>query len=282
MDLVIVAFYTLCDDLLIQHGYQDDPRAKMSAAEVMTTALVAAELFGGNQQRARQLLKEHGYIPNMLSKTRFNRRLHQIAPMFQTLFESLATDCKAQNPDQLYVIDSYPVPVCDPIRISNAKLYQGKVWRGKITSKRRYFYGLKLHLMVTESGVPVGFFLTPGSFGDVLGLRCYPFDLPQGTVVYADRAYCNYGIEDALAEAGIKFKPLRKKNSKRQYKQWEVYLHHHRRKRVEMKNSLITQRIPRSIDAVTAAGFEIKIMAHIKRKCKTRSEIVGAGSPRPP
>ena len=24
MDLVIVAFYTLCDDLLIEHGYQDD------------------------------------------------------------------------------------------------------------------------------------------------------------------------------------------------------------------------------------------------------------------
>ncbi len=137
MDLVIVAFYTLCDDLLIQQGYQDDPRTKMSAAEVMPTALVAAELFGGNQQRARQLLKEQGYIPNMLSKARFNRRLHQIAPMFQTLFESLATDCKAQNSHQIYAIDSYPVPACDPIRISGAKRYQGEVWRGVIASKRR-------------------------------------------------------------------------------------------------------------------------------------------------
>ena len=236
MDLVIVAFYTLCDDLLIEHGYQDDPRAKMSAAEVMTTALVAAELFGGNQQQARQLLKEQGYIPHMLSKTRFNRRLHQIAPMFETLLESLATDCKAQNSDQLYVIDSYPVPVCDPIRISNAKLYQGELWRGRIASKRRYFYGLKLHLMVTQSGVPVEFFLTSGSFSDVRGLRCYPFDLPQGATVYADKAYCNYGIEDALAEAGITLKPLRKKNSKRHYQGYEVYIHHHHRKRIEVKN----------------------------------------------
>ena len=90
MNFIIVAFYTLCDDLLIQH--QDDPRAKMSAAEMMTTALMVAQLFGGNQQMARPinrdqgwLLKEQGYIPNMLSKPRFNRRLHQIAPMFQTL-----------------------------------------------------------------------------------------------------------------------------------------------------------------------------------------------------
>ena len=232
----------------------------MSAAEVMTTALVAGQFFGGNQQMARQLLKEQGYIPNMLSKARFNRRLHQIAPMFQRLFESLATDCKANNSHQLYAIDTHPVPACDPIRISRARLYQGKVWRGVIASKHRYFYGLKLHLMVTEAGVPVEFFLTPGSFSDVVGLRYYPFDLPQGATVYADRAYCNYGIEDALSQAGIMLKPLRRKNSKRQYEPWEVYLHHHRKKRVEVTNSLITQRLPRSIHAVTAAGFEIKVV----------------------
>ena len=110
MGFITVAFYTLCDDLLIQNGHQNDPRTKMSAAEVMTTALVAAQFFGGNQQMARRLLKEQGYIPNMLSKARFNRRLHQIAPMFQPLFQSLADDCKANNPNQLYAIDTYPVP----------------------------------------------------------------------------------------------------------------------------------------------------------------------------
>ena len=57
--------------------------------------------------------------------------------------------------------------------------------------------------MVTEMGVPVECFLTPGSFSDVVGLRYYDFDLPQGAIVYADKAYCNYGIEDALIEAGI-------------------------------------------------------------------------------
>ena len=39
MDLVIVAFYMFCNNLLIQNGHQDDPRTKMSAADVMTTAL---------------------------------------------------------------------------------------------------------------------------------------------------------------------------------------------------------------------------------------------------
>ena len=56
----------------------------------------------------------------MLNKARFNRRLHQFAPMIQTLFESLAADCEANNPHQLYAIDSYSIAVCGPIRASRA------------------------------------------------------------------------------------------------------------------------------------------------------------------
>ena len=37
MDLVIVAFYTLCDALLIQHGYQDDPRTNGRFTYTITT-----------------------------------------------------------------------------------------------------------------------------------------------------------------------------------------------------------------------------------------------------
>ena len=63
MDLIIVAFYTLCNDLLIQNGHQDDPRTKMSATKVMTTALSRSiGMFGDNQQMAQQLLKEQGYM----------------------------------------------------------------------------------------------------------------------------------------------------------------------------------------------------------------------------
>jgi hypothetical protein len=43
----------------------------MSDAEVMTTALVAVLFFGGKDERARELLQEQGYIPNMVSKSQF-------------------------------------------------------------------------------------------------------------------------------------------------------------------------------------------------------------------
>ncbi|MXV85723.1 IS982 family transposase [Candidatus Poribacteria bacterium] len=263
MDLTIVAVYTICDDLLISLGHQDDPRAKMSDAEVMTTALIAARYFGGNQQTACAALKTLGYIPNMLGHSRFNRRLHQVSEHFQTLFQVLAEGFKAENSENIYSIDTFPVAVCDNIRISRSHLYQGPDWHGRIASKRRYFYGLKVHLMVTETGKIVEAFFTPGRCSDVLGLRCYAFDLPQGSVVYADKAYCNYGIEDALAASGISLKPIRKKNAKRQYPPHEVYLQHFHRKRVEVTNSLIEQLFPKSIHAVTAVGFELKVFLFI-------------------
>ena len=86
MDLTIVAVYTICDDLLISLGHHNDPRANMSDAEVMTTAIIAARYFAGNHQTACCVFKTLGYIPNMLSHSRFNRRLHRIPERLQTLF----------------------------------------------------------------------------------------------------------------------------------------------------------------------------------------------------
>ena len=259
MDLTIVAVYTICDDLLISLGHREHPQTQMTDAEVMTTALVAARYFAGNHRNACAALKTLRYIPNMLRHSRYNRRLHRIRPLFETLFEQLAETAKTENIPNIYSVDTFPVAVCDNIRISRCRRYQGETWRGKIASKRRYFYGLKVHLMVSEAGVIVEAFFTPGGCSDVTGMRCYDFDLPEGSVVYADKAYCNYAIEDALGDVGITFKPLRKKNAKRQYPPHEVYLQQSYRKRVEVTKSLVEKLLPKSIHAVTAHGFELKL-----------------------
>ena len=107
MDLTLVAVDTICDDLLISLGHQDDPRAKMSDAEVMTTPLIAARYFGGHQQTACSVLKTLGYIPHMLGHSRFNRRLHQGAEHFQTLFHVLAEGFKAENPGNIYSVATF-------------------------------------------------------------------------------------------------------------------------------------------------------------------------------
>ena len=263
MDDKIVAIYVIVSDFLVAIDHSEDSQCQMSDAEVMTTAIVAALFFAGNQESARSLLAEPRYIPTMLSKSRFNRRLHRVKDKFLSLFALLGEHWKDLNTDAIYAIDTFPVAVCDNYRIRRCRLYQGEAYRGLIASKRRYFYGLKIHLVVTKNGQPVEFFLTPGADSDVGCLDLFDFDIPSGSEVYADRIYNNYVLEDVLHEAGILFSPLRKKNLNRQWEPWQHHWIHLHRKMIETTGSLIERLLPKSIHAVTSVGFELKVSLFI-------------------
>jgi len=164
------------------------------------------------------------------------------------------------NSDAIYVIDSFPIAVCDNIRIRRSKIYSDEHFRGYQASKKRYFYGLKIHRMVTQDGQPVECFLTHGGFGDVDALKYYAYELPDGSIIYADKAYNDYEIEDLLQEVDhIKLIPIRKKNSKRALPPSISFVQRYHRKRVETAGSLIEQLLPKSIHAVTSQGFELKV-----------------------
>jgi hypothetical protein len=232
----------------------------MTDAEVMTTALTAALFFRGNHESARAMLKQHGYMPHMLGKSRFSRRLHHLKETFVLLFNLLGQIWKTLNTDAIYVIDSLPIAVCDNIRIRRAKIYTEEKFRGYTSSKKRYFYGLKIHLMVTQDGQPVECFLTHGGLGDVDALKYYTYALPDGSIIYADRAYNDYEIEDLLKDVDhIQLVPMRKKNSKRGLPPYVSFVQHYHRKRVETAGSLLEQMFPKSVHAVTAQGFELKV-----------------------
>jgi thiaminase len=259
MDTQIVAVFCLCSDMLKGLHHVEDRQCQMSDAEVMTTALVAVLLFGGNYEKARQHLSEYHYVPHMLSKSRFNRRLLRLHSLFLTLFSLLGETWKELNEQSVYVIDSFPVSACDNYRIGRSKRYQGEVWRGYQASKRRYFYGLKVHLLVTEHGQPVEFFLTPGSYSDTTAYPWYHFDLPPQAWITGDKAYNDYVVEDVINEAGLRMKPLRKDNSKRPFDPWIVYAQSSFRKIIETAGSLVERLLPKHIHSVTSQGFELKV-----------------------
>lgn len=260
MDEKIIATFCLCDDMLKALDHRENTSGQMNDAEVMTTALVAALVFRGHHDQARFMLAQHGYIPAMLSKSRFNRRLHRLKEPLVRVFNLLAHLWKNLDTEGVHIIDSFPIAVCDNIRIRRAKLYPDRGYRGYQASKKRYFYGLKMHLMVTAAGQPVECILTPGSVSDVEVLKAYAYDLPPGSVVYGDKAYQDYEIEDLLAEVDhIRLLPVRKKNSRRPLSQSERFRQSHYRKRVETVGSLIMQRFPKSLHAVRSQGFELKV-----------------------
>ena len=259
MDTEIIITYCICDDYLQTIKHWEDPQCRMSDAEVMTTALTAVLYFGGNFALVQRFLGRPGYIPGMLGKSRFSRRLHRIKHHFLAVFGLLAEMWKALNNEHIYSLDTFPVPVCDNYRIPRVRIYQEEVFRGYLASKRRYFYGLKIHMMVTKTGQPVEFFLTPGSFHDGGCAPLFDFDVPSGSTVFADKSYNLYWLEDVLNEAGIELLPIRKKNSKRSLPGWTRYLQSCSRKAVETTGSMIERLLPKSIHATNGAGFELKV-----------------------
>jgi hypothetical protein len=233
LDDTITAIYCLCDDFLKAMRRFDDPQVRLTTAEVMTVPLVAATFFGANVDKTCRFLREYGYMPRMISKGRFNHRLHEIDPaLWEGLFSLLAGFFKRRNSEgerAYYAVDSFPVVACENIRIGRCRLYpveeHGGAFRGYIASKRSYFYGLRVHLVVTGAGEPVEFSLAAGSGADVAIFKDLELDLPEGSIICADKAYTDYHHEDLLKEAaGLHLKAQRRKNSKRPRPAWEEYL----------------------------------------------------------
>ena len=167
MDDQVTATYCLTDDFLHHIGHREPAGRTVSVAEVLTVALVAARFFGGNFEAAWRFLTDHGYMPRRLSRGRFGRRLERALPLAERLFRWLGQLWTRTGDEGVFVVDSMPFACCDNARIRRSKLYPLEetegAFRGYIASKRRYFYGVKAHVVVNEHGLPVEAHLAPGS-----------------------------------------------------------------------------------------------------------------------
>jgi hypothetical protein len=259
-----IIIYTLIDDILKAVNHREDIRAKMNDSEVITTFLMAALIFSGNIEKAKNVLYETGLIPDMLSKSRLCRRIHAVSGLIQTIFFHLGLVIKHGNASMEYVLDSIPVPVCDNIRIKRCRLVRSEKYRGYISSKKRYFYGVRLHVLSTADGIPVEFVFFPGAPHDSNALYELPFDLPEGSQIFADSAYTNYLIEDDLLLFDkIRLSPLRKKNSTRWDEPHEKLYKSYIRKHIETVFSVLSGLFPKKIHAVTFDGFLLKVLAFL-------------------
>lgn len=260
----IIGIFCFIDDLLKTSGHYEDSRRQVSDSEVITTAIISSLYFGGHQERSRHFMKMTGFIPRMLDKSRFNSRLHLLRELIYNLFMQVGYYFKYISCELSYVLDSFPVAVCDNIRISRCRLLQGEQWRGKHSSMRRYFYGVKVQLLITKDGIPVEFSFVPGCEHDSASLKKLPLELPAESEIFADSAYGNYEIEDQLLECDqIALKPQRRENLKRKDSPSAAFIKEYMRKRVETTISEIKGLFLRKIHAVTFKGWLLKIILFV-------------------
>jgi hypothetical protein len=260
MQTTIIAIFCHIDDFLKALSWHDDLQCHLSLAEVITIALTASRFFSGNLESARAFLIEHNYVPS-ISKSRLNRRLHAI-PAFFWHFLVAHLAAKQHSRCDHFLIDSFPISTCLPVRTSRRSLFQGKQYVGYNASKNMWFTGLKVHVLATFRGQPQEFFISPASTHDLKAFqKMYLGALPRGSTIFGDKAYTSKDFEeDLLRTKDVLLVAERRANSKRGQS-----LFYHRygrkiRKRIETAFSKMAGWLPRRLHAVTDQGFLLKIM----------------------
>lgn len=254
-----IAIYMIVDDILQKINHKENSQRRVNDAMILTTVLISSWYFGGNWASARGYMLQH-HCKDMLDKSRFCRRVHACREIAMWVFSVLGWVSKQLNHRQRYILDTFPVAVCHNIRINRCRLLEDEDFRGKNTSKREYFYGFKVALLVDEQANPIELAMFAGSYGEQSALHRMDFNLPQGSIVWQDSGFTDYEWEDFYKQnEGIEFATQRKKKSLRGDSFFDEIAKKYNRKIVETTFSSITSRFPKRIHAVTIEGFQIKV-----------------------
>src|SRR5438874_9407446 len=204
------------------------PAPHLSDSEVVTLALYQ-ELIG--EPREDHLFRLHqeqlrSYFPGLNERSRYNRRKRDLWSVILAVRISLQVVLDALEMEETAVIDSAPVPCLGYKRGKQATDFAGTAEYGVCSSKAMKYFGLKLHSVVSLTGVVMGFLLTGASHYDnqavVELLDSFAHHLKHllGDGAYNDAALQNflaqYRSVQLLAPVKVNQQPVRSKQAQQQ------------------------------------------------------------------
>ena len=258
-DTYIVTVYVMIDDLLAIMNHQDDSRARLSAAEILTVAVLSAKYFQNHHERALGILSRLGYIESF-SVSRFNRRLHKLLTLFWHLTRLVG---ELFNRQTVFVVDATPIPACKNVRRDRCRKVQGDDYAGYCASKKEYFFGWHLHLVCDADGIPITFELLPARWDELVPIQHLLAPLPAGSQVVADKGYISY--KDQLAaflHGEIRLIPKHRRNIRANSPADAKLIAAHRRM-IETVNGQLEKMGIQRLHARTKTGIALKILASL-------------------
>ncbi len=146
----------------------------------------------------------------------YNKRLRKLAPTRAWLITTLAAGTSVAD-DDVWIVDSTPVECARSRETVKRSELAGWAEYGYCASHSRYFWGLRLHLLCTLHGLPVGWVLTGAKADErqalteiLTGLELTPGGAGHQLLI-ADKNYFGREFEAELDQAGIELlRPARK------------------------------------------------------------------------
>jgi hypothetical protein len=216
LDTLATALYVTVDDLLIESPHLGPWRPKVgiepkiSDAEVVTLAVMQALL--GFTSEARWLrygrARLRHLFPYLPQQPGYNKRLRRLGATIGSLVGALARDTTMWT-DDVWVVGSTPVECARSRETVQRSDLAGWAEYGYCASHSRFFWGLRLHLVRTLHGLPIGFAVTGVKADErqaLLGILDADPELTTaraGQLVIADKNYYGREFEATLTDAGV-------------------------------------------------------------------------------
>ena len=215
LDTLCLALYVKIDDELKNRPELRRQRPevglmpKLSDAELITLAVVQAMLGFSSETRFLRYAQKHlrHLFPYIPAQSGYNKRLRRAAGQLRAVIRLLACECEGWF-DDTWLIDSTPVECGRSRETVKRSDLVGFAGYGYCASHSRWFWGLRLHLVCTPSGLPIAFAITSPKVDerevvrdlleiepDLLAARC-------GQIVVADKGYTSREFETFLNERG--------------------------------------------------------------------------------
>jgi Transposase DDE domain len=222
LDTLATALYVRTDDLLKESPQIAPLRPsvgiapQLSDAELVTLAVLQALLGFTSEARWIRHARAHmrHLFPYLPQQPGYNKRLRAARGLIRHCARALAAGTSLWT-DDVWVVDSTPVECARSRETVKRSDLAGWAQYGYCASHSRWFWGLRLHLLCTLHGLPVGFALTGAKADErqvLLGILADD-DLARraGQVIIGDKNYYGRDFERELAAARlVLLRPARK------------------------------------------------------------------------
>jgi hypothetical protein len=229
IETLATALYVKIDDMLRDWPDLAPPRpatgipVTLSDGELLAMAVMSALLGFTSERRWLRYAGAHltGMFPRQIGQSGYNKRLRKSFTLLIRVIRMLAMDTSLWS-DDVWVVDSTPVQ-CGCSR-ETVKRSDAAGWAeyGYCASHSRYFWGLRLHLVCTLTGLPVLFALTGAKADErevLLGMLEAGRDVMEahpGQTLIGDKNYFGRAFEADLAERElVLLRPVRKGEARR-------------------------------------------------------------------
>ncbi len=194
-------YQALVPDVVKQRSQHE--RIELADSEVITLSIMQEALSMDSEDSFfRFMRKNYLYLfPSLVSRDRYNRRRRDLTEVVLLLFRHVAAFFRARA--QHLIVDSAPVETASFVRSQSARRSMPEAAYGFMPSKKRHFFGFRLHGLVSDEGAVVDFVLSPADV-DERTVACELLRPYGGHYILGDNGYSGDPMKIAAARAGYR------------------------------------------------------------------------------